>query len=359
VSQSTPKDHTWNPSTKGTYKDIENVNAPADNMGQADGQSPTQPPATTENFIVTDAMVRGDMGAKISPNPTSPPVEPLTPMPVSSKTDKGKKAEEGFPKPPVPSRPTPVVKKSNKDSGFSSAFAAIAADNLDLDIDSESDTSEVGDAEVLDKRTVARLSDQKFYQFMRDWADIVTAIPKMSSVAELKTWVGNSIFRVPMLEYLENYYWPQQAKKTDVRCVNFDTVMATITSHAKMRSRDLFRQDIDRSQWTGDNWLASVLFRLNRDNEADIDGLYLGQPLPQRRKYMVLFCLMNIFLKDMSPSRLDEGLPLLCLSDDEKSAIFSRFPHLQGSLARLESKVRTLQILSWESFHRLYRKVLF
>jgi hypothetical protein len=330
VSQSPPKDHTWNPSTKGTYKDIENVNAPADNMkkGLSDGQSPTQSPTTTEKIFVTDAMVRGDTAkAKKSPNPTSPLVEPLTPMPVSSKTEKGKKADESFPKPPVTSHPTPVVKKSNKDSEFSSAFAAAADDlDLDLDMDSESDTSEVGDAEVLDKRTVKRLSDQKFYQFMRGWTDIVTAVPRMSSVAELKTWVGNSIFRVPMLEYLENHYWPRQAKKTHVRGVNFATVMATITGHARMRSRDLFRQDIDRSQWTGHIWLASVLFRLNRDNEADGDGLYPGQPLPQRRKYMVLFCLMKIFLKDMSPSWLDKGLPLLCLSDDEKSAIFSRFP---------------------------------
>jgi hypothetical protein len=244
----------------------------------------------------------------------------------------------------------------NKDSAFDVAADAF---DPDLDLDSESDTSEVGDAGVPDERTVMQLSDQMFYQFMKGWTNIVTAIPKMSSVAELKTWLGNSIFRVPMLEYLENYYWPRQAKKTRVRGANFDTVMAIITDYARMKSRDLFRQDIDRSEWNGHTWLASVLFRLNRDNEADADGLYPGQPLPKRRKYMVLFCLMNIFLKDMFPSRLDKGLPLLCLSDDEKSAIFSRFPHLQGSLARLESKVRSLQILSCESFHRLYRKVLF
>jgi hypothetical protein len=276
-----------------------------------------------------------------SPSQMSPAVEPLTPPQIT------KQGEEGFSKPVIPAPPKPVVpapskptmKQSKDENEFARALAAAAIDT-DSDAESDLDSDKSSDPdEVLDKQSIMTVSDQKFYRYMKGWTDIVTAIPKMSSVLELKTWVGGSIFRLPMMDYLKHFYWPQQTKKNRVRGENFDT-------HTKMGSRDLFREDVDRTKWSDREWTASTLFRLHRDNEADIDGLYPGQPLSERRKYMILFCLIKVFLKDLSRSRLDKGLPLLCLSDTEKSSIFASFPHVKEDLTNLESKVRTLSILS-------------
>jgi hypothetical protein len=293
---------------------------------------------------------QGTGEAQIPGTPVAPNASPLTP--VEQRTAKPVvNAEETIPNAPEPNVApnTPQTAQDFKAARFAALMAAAQQNNSNSESSSSSE-SDVDDNTAANKAQVQRLSDWELFSMMSNWTNMVKAIPTMSLVSELKSWLADAVFRVPMLDYLKNFFFPQQAKKTRVRGENFDTVMTSIQAHSRVHDRMLFQDDIDRSKWSDGDWHAAMVSRMNRENEIDRNGLFIGQPMHERRKCMILFSLIQIFLRDMSPSRLDKGLPRLCLDPANEAELFEKFPHLRKILKSRQAEVRALCILSWDTF---------
>jgi hypothetical protein len=76
--------------------------------------------------------------------------------------------------------------------------------------DSESSPSASDDHNTTsaNKDKVQHLSDKELFSIMTNWTSIVKAIPTISLVSELKSWFIDTVFCVPMLDYLKNFFFP-------------------------------------------------------------------------------------------------------------------------------------------------------
>jgi hypothetical protein len=74
-----------------------------------------------------------------------------------------------------------------------------------LILNSQSDDD---DATSANKDKVQHLSDWELFGIMTNWTSIVKAIPTISSVSELKSWLIDAVFCAPMLDYLKNFFFP-------------------------------------------------------------------------------------------------------------------------------------------------------
>ncbi|KAI7968164.1 hypothetical protein EIK77_010334 [Talaromyces pinophilus] len=186
------------------------------------------------------------------------------------------------------------IEESDHDSDDGSPFQKLLSQRiLDMEYQDDSD-SEVensiteagkgqlkGEDSIADRRMILKkLSPAELHRSIKTWTDCAAATPTITSVQELKKW-------------------------------DFS---------------------VDRSKWTATDWSASALQRIFEEDEAQPDGLWDSHIVSPDRKYVVLYAIFSVFIKECAPSRLAKTWPSLGISPEKEKELRIKFPHLNNIL---------------------------
>ena len=166
-----------------------------------------------------------------------------------------------------------------------------------------------------------------------NWSDLVKVLPNIGSVAELKAWCREYIFREPFIRFYHGFVLPdqalnQQSRTRKSRGLAFDTILGIIQSAKKNRDRSLVRDNIPTGDWNEDKWLASTLVRIFEANEEDGQGIFDINTFNLKERQFIIFKLIQLARSELSPSRASRGWDTLGLSHEERLDILARYPHI-------------------------------